>query len=79
MLILFFRILFCHQEYYTAISSQQPITGHYWHASETTDQAPSFVKNSEYDQKIPLSQTEVISMAPRGRAMQPSRDTRKTN
>ena len=34
---------------------------------------------SEYDQEIPLSQTADNSVAPRGRAAQPSRDTRKTN
>ena len=34
---------------------------------------------SEYDQEIPQSQTADNSMAPRGRATQPSRDTRKTN
>ena len=34
---------------------------------------------SEYDQEIPHSQTEDNPMAPRGRAAQPSRDTRKTN
>ena len=38
-----------------------------------------FFKHSEYDQKIPQSQTEDKPMAPRGRATQPSRDTRKTN
>ena len=37
------------------------------------------VKNSEYDQEIPQSQTVDSPMAPRGRAAQPSRDTRKTN
>ena len=36
-------------------------------------------KVSEYDQKIPQSQTAYNPMAPRGRAVQPSRDTRKTN
>ena len=36
-------------------------------------------KNSEYDQKIPQSQTADKLMAPRGTATQPSRDTRKTN
>ena len=35
-------------------------------------------KNSEYDQEIPQSQTADNPMAPRGRAAQPSRDTRKT-
>ena len=34
---------------------------------------------SEYDQEIPQSQTEDKPIAPRGRATQPSRDTRKTN
>ena len=34
---------------------------------------------SEYDQEIPQSQTLDNPMAPRGRATQPSRDTRKTN
>ena len=34
---------------------------------------------SEYDQEIPQSQTADKPMAPRGRATQQSRDTRKTN
>ena len=34
---------------------------------------------SEYDQEIPQSQTADNPMAPRGRATQPSRDTRKTD
>ena len=34
---------------------------------------------SEYDQEIPQSQTADNPMASRGRAAQPSRDTRKTN
>ena len=34
---------------------------------------------SEYDQEIPESQTADKPMAPRGRATQQSRDTRKTN
>ena len=34
---------------------------------------------SEYDQEIPQSQTADKPVAPRGRAAQPSRDTRKTN
>ena len=34
---------------------------------------------SEYDQEIPQSQTADNPVAPRGRAAQPSRDTRKTN
>ena len=34
---------------------------------------------SEYDQEIPQSQTAGNPMALRGRATQPSRDTRKTN
>ena len=36
-------------------------------------------KVSEYDQEIPQSQTADNPMTPRGRATQPSRDTRKTN
>ena len=39
----------------------------------------NFKKVSEYDQEIPNSQTADNPMAPRGRAPQPSRDTRKTN
>ena len=35
--------------------------------------------NSEYDQEISQSQTADKSMAPRGRATQQSRDTRKTH
>ena len=34
---------------------------------------------SEYDQEIPQSQTADNPVAPRGRATQPARDTRKTN
>ena len=34
---------------------------------------------SEYDQVIPQSQTADNPTAPRGRAAQPSRNTRKTN
>ena len=34
---------------------------------------------SEYDQEIPQSQTADNPVVPRGRAAQPSRDTRKTN
>ena len=34
---------------------------------------------SEYDQEIPQSQTADNPKAPRGRANQPSRDTRETN
>ena len=34
---------------------------------------------SEYDQEIPQSQTADNPMAQRGRATQPSQDTRKTN
>ena len=39
--------------------------------------APNIV--SEYGQEIPQSQTADNPMAPRGRAAQPPRDTRKTN
>ena len=34
---------------------------------------------SEYDQEMPQSQTADKPMAPRGRATQQSRETRKTN
>ena len=34
---------------------------------------------SEYDQEIPQSQTADNPVAPRGRAAQPSQDTRKIN
>ena len=34
---------------------------------------------SEYDQEIPQSQTADNPVTPRGRAAQPSQDTRKTN
>ena len=43
----------------------------------STEKASKIV--SEYDQEIPQSQTADNPMAPRGRATQPSRDTRKTN
>ena len=43
----------------------------------------NFVDNtkivSEYNQEIPQSQTSDNPVAPRGKAAQPSRDTRKTN
>ena len=38
-----------------------------------------YSKNSEYDQEKPQSQTADNPVAPRGRATQPSGDTRKTN
>ena len=37
------------------------------------------LKNSEYDQEIPQSQTADKHMAPQGRATQHSQGTRKTN
>ena len=47
------------------------------------DSAKQFVFGSkivsEYDQEIPQSQTADSPVAPRGRAAQPPRDTRKTN
>ena len=39
----------------------------------------AIVVNSEYDQEIPQSKTADNPVAPRGRAAQSSRDTRKTN
>ena len=41
--------------------------------------AANQIKNSEYDQEIPQSQTADKPMAPRGRATQQSQDTWKTN
>ena len=38
-----------------------------------------YKKVSDYDQEIPQSQTADNPLATRGRATQPSRDTRKTN
>ena len=37
------------------------------------------IRNSEYDLEIPQSHTADNPVAPRGRAAQLSRDTRKTN
>ena len=37
------------------------------------------MKKCEYDQEIPQSQTADNPMAPRGKATQPTRDTRKTD
>ena len=39
----------------------------------------SQTKNNEYAQEIPQSQTTDKPMAPQGRSIQPSQDTRKTN
>ena len=48
-----------------------------------SDQFKKIIKRykivSEYDQEVPQSQTADNPEAPRGRAAQPSRDTRKTN
>ena len=49
----------------------------FWDILITSFQCPKIV--SEYDQKIPQSQTTDNPVAPRGRAAQPSRDTRKIN
>ena len=48
---------------------------------ETTLRMNSFAAKivSEYDQEIPQSQTADNPVAPRGRAAQPLRDTRKIN
>ena len=37
------------------------------------------LKNSEFDQEVTQSQTADKPMGPQGRAIQPLRDTRKTN
>ena len=50
---------------------------HLSHIIKLTQQITKIV--NEYDQEIPQSQTADNSVAPRGRAAQPSRDTRKTN
>ena len=48
--------------------------------SENPFYGPNLEKKvSEYDQEIPQSQTADNPVAPRGRAAQPSQDTRKTN
>ena len=46
---------------------------------QTLDKNESEKKVSEYDQEIPQSQNADNPVAPRGRAAQPSLDTRKTN
>ena len=46
---------------------------------EEGDFPDTFMKNSEYYQEIPQSQTADKPMARGGRATQQSRDTRKTN
>ena len=43
------------------------------------DNLSEMLKNIEYDQEIPQSQTADKPMAPLVRVTQPSRDTRKTN
>ena len=52
-----------------------------WEIIEQFDNLDDIVSKilSEYDQEIPQSQTADYPVAPRGRAAQPSRDTRKTN
>ena len=49
------------------------------HSRCITKQGPNTKIVSEYDQEIPQSQTADNPLAPRGRAAQPSRGTRKTN
>ena len=52
----------------------------YWEFKASATSAGSLTKKvSEYNQEIPQSQTADNPVAPRGRAAQPSRDTRKTN
>ena len=57
------------------IKKQVSTTRKYQHRSTNG----TVIKNSEYDQEIPQSQTADNPVAPRGRAAQPSWDTRKTN
>ena len=52
---------------------------YYIKGSESLCISSVYWENSEYDQEIPQSQTAEKHMAPRGRATQQSRDTRKTN
>ena len=47
--------------------------------NQTLENVQSAKIVSEYDQEIPQSQTADNPVAPRGRAAQPSQDTRKTN
>ena len=56
------------------------ITAHWLYWEKEKRNTPTHSKiESEYDQEIPQSQTAANPVAPRGRAAQPSRDTRKTN
>ena len=55
------------------------LIGKYTLTAQKQDRGVWKTKNSQYDQKRPQSQTADNPMAPRGRATQPSRDTRKTN
>ena len=64
----------------------QPTVCRLWADHQSTDTPPTSILKmsrskivSEYDQEITQSQTADNPMAPRGRAAQPSRDTRKTN
>ena len=90
MLILFFRILFCHHNQITAISDQHPITGQrnasclisniigtYLVQARTVWVQIRFQVLSKIGSMI--KKYHYKPMAPRGRATQPSRDTRKTN
>ena len=67
-LLLLFSILFC---FYTKTRCIQRL--------ERNKLKKNSKIVSEYDQEIPQSQTADNPVAPRGRAAQPSRDTRKTN
>ena len=50
-----------------------------FHEENHADTCIIFDIVSEYDQEIPQSQTADYPVAPRGRAAQPSRGTRKSN
>ena len=60
----------CYVQYFLSPSIDSEVS-HKWH----------FITKivNEYDQEIPQSQTADNPVAPRGRAAQPSLDTRKTN
>ena len=65
----------CHLYYFFSIHATNTFSSN--NVSEHLLYSPKIV--SEYDQEIPQSQTADNPMAPRVRATQPSRDTRKTN
>ena len=66
------------------VRTPPPLKNHQNRVSKHTSPVPLKITKlpkivSEYDQEIPQSQTADNPVAPRGRAAQPSPDTRKTN